>query len=224
VVSSVTGHASPGQCLEWGQSVRDWFFGMAWEVANAERRWLPSVNDYLMMRIHTLAGPNWIITLNIANGVDPDPAERARGPVRALVESWCALNGLVNDLASYRKEVRQGDNSSNVIWVIAAERGCGIQEAVLESYRIMDSMATLFLALADQVWARASGPLRTCIRSLECTWRGSIDWSFSAARYNVDGATGRRFQEFPGWAERPTTDEPLAACYPAIGWWWDELV
>jgi hypothetical protein len=52
LVRSILRHATPAQTIEWAHTARAWF-GMAWDVGNAGRQRPPSVNDYLMMRMHT---------------------------------------------------------------------------------------------------------------------------------------------------------------------------
>ncbi|MFI6587601.1 hypothetical protein [Embleya sp. NPDC050493] len=223
LVRSITGSATPLQLLEWSQTARAWFFGMAWDVGNAERGKPPGLNDYLMMRMHTGGLASWVTSLNIAQGIELAPRESAAGHVRALMESWSTFALIINDLTSYAKEARNGDTSSNIVTVIAHERGCTPQDALREAYLICDRISALFTALAQRVHKHGSPALSTCVRNLEHTWRGIIEWGFQAARYNVDPHTGEVFQEFPGWAPHPTTQDRAPLPYPAISWWWDEL-
>src|SRR6185312_9376098 len=115
-------HATPGQRLEWAHTARAWFFGMAWDVANAERG-VPT-------------------TLNIANAIELTPVQAAAGPVRALVEAWSTFCLLLNDLMSFAKEERNADSSSNVLRVIAHERSCTPREAIPEAHALTDRIAT----------------------------------------------------------------------------------
>jgi hypothetical protein len=217
-------HASPQQRLDWAHTARAWFFGMAWDVANAERATPPVLNDYLMMRMHTGGLHSWVTTLGIANRIELDASAAASGAVRALTEAFSTLALLFNDLMSYAKESVNKDTSSNVITVIAHERDCSPAAAVPEAYAIADRIASLFLALRVRLLSTADEAMRTYIAGMEHTWRGILDWGFRSARYVQGGDPGTpALQSFPGWAPEPrdTSLEPLP--HPSISWWWEEL-
>jgi hypothetical protein len=226
LVLAIRRHATPAQQLDWAHTARAWFFGMAWDVANAERSAPPSLNDYLAMRMHTGGLASWATTLNIANGVELSPHQAASPEIRALTESWSTFALLLNDLMSFAKERKNADNSSNIVSVVAHERCCSPREAVPEAYAICDRIALLFLGLRRQLLATASADdqLWRYIASLEHTWRGILEWGFRAPRYVTGGdPAGVALQCFPGWAPSPSdaSGEPLP--YPSIAWWWDEL-
>jgi hypothetical protein len=221
---AIVRHATPGQRIEWAHTARAWFFGMAWDVANAERGVPPSLNEYLAMRMHTGGLASWATTLNIANGIELSPAQAASGAVRALTEAWSTFCLLLNDLMSFAKEARNADSSSNVVSVIAHERACASREAIPAAHALCDRIATLFLGLRAQLLPGADDAMRRFLASLAHTWRGILDWGFSAPRYATGGDPGAPpLQSFPGWADAPSdaSREPLP--YPSIAWWWDEL-
>jgi hypothetical protein len=217
-------HASPQQRLDWAHTARAWFFGMAWDVGNAERDAPPALNDYLMMRMHTGGLHSWVTTLCIARGVELEPSVAADPAVLAVTEAFSTLALLLNDLMSYAKETRNRDTSSNIVNVLAHERECSPPEAVPEVYAIADRIGNLFIALRAQLLNRADEALRTYLTGMEHTWRGILDWGFRTARYAGGGDPGAPVaQTFPGWAKRPTDTslEPLP--YPSISWWWEEI-
>lgn len=221
-------HATPAQRIEWAQTARAWFFGMAWDVANAERGVPPALNDYLAMRMHTGGFASWATTLNIANGIELTPAQAASGPVRALIESWSTFCLLLNDLTSFAKEVRNADSSSNVVAVIAHERACTPAAALPHAYALTDRIATLFRALHARLLAAAradgDGAMTRFLASLGHTWRGVIEWGFRTARYVTGGdPAAPPLQAFPGWADAPHDDSLAPLPHPAIAWWWEEL-
>jgi len=226
LTNAILRHATPLQRIEWAHTARAWFFGMAWDVANAERGVPPSLNDYLAMRMHTGGLASWATTLNIANGVELTPAQAASGPVRAIVEAWSTFCLLLNDLMSFAKEVRNGDSSSNVVTVLAHERSCTPHEAVAEAQALTDRIATLFLALHAQLLGEAAHDpaMRTFLASLAHTWRGIIDWGFSAPRYVTGGdPEAPPLQTFPGWAPQPLDASLAPLPFSSIAWWWEEL-
>jgi len=228
LAAAILRHATPAQRIEWAHTARGWFFGMAWDVANAERGVPPSLNEYLAVRMLTGGFASWLATLNIANGVELTPAQAASGRVRAMVEAWSTFCLLLNDLMSFAKEARNADNSSNVVSVLAHERGCAPAEAIVEAQALTDRIATLFLALHGPLAAEAEAcddaMMRGFLASLGHTWRGVLEWGFNTPRYTTGGdPDAPPLQTFPGWAEAPTDArlEPLS--YPSIAWWWEEL-
>ncbi|HZV75200.1 MAG TPA: hypothetical protein VFF79_15925 [Conexibacter sp.] len=228
LTAAILRHATPGQRIEWAHTARAWFFGMAWDVANAERGTPPSLNEYLAMRMHTGGLASWATTLNIANAIELTPAQAASPAVRALTEAWSTFCLLLNDLMSFAKETRNADSSSNVVSVIAHERGCAPHAAISEAHALCDRIATLFLALHEQLLrdATATGDvaMRRYLASLAHTWRGILDWGFSAPRYVTGGEPGEPpLQAFPGWADAPGDASRAPLPYASIAWWWDEL-
>lgn len=224
LVLAIQRHATPQQLLDWASTARAWFFGMAWDAANAERGTPPTLNDYLMMRMHTGGLASWVTTLCIANGIELEPSAASSPAIRALTEAFSTLALLLNDLMSYAKETRNRDTSSNIISVIAHERGCAVEQAVPEAYTICDRIANLFLALRAQLLETSDDTVRRYIAGLERTWRGIIDWGFQSARYAKGGdPDAEPLQEFPGWAVKPSDGSLQPLPYPSISWWWEEI-
>ncbi|HKG38214.1 MAG TPA: hypothetical protein VKB25_04430 [Conexibacter sp.] len=221
-------HATPSQRIEWAHTARAWFFGMAWDVANAERGVPPTLNDYLAMRMHTGGFASFATTLDIANGVELTPAQAASGPVRALLEAWSTFCLLLNDLMSFAKEACNGDSSSNVVGVIAHEQSCTSADAIARAHALADRIGTVFLTLHARLRSEAEAtgdePMMRLLASLGHTWRGILDWGFRVPRYMTGGdANAPALQTFPGWADAPSDAslEPLP--YASIAWWWEEL-
>ncbi|HKG04128.1 MAG TPA: hypothetical protein VKB03_13175 [Conexibacter sp.] len=228
LTSAILSHATPAQRIEWVHTARAWFFGMAWDVANAERGVPPSLNDYLAMRMHTGGFASWLTTLNIANRIELTSAQAASGPVRALVEAWSTFSLLLNDLMSFAKEARNADNSSNVVSVIAHEHGCTPAEALPAAHALCDRIATLFFALHGPLLAEAEAAgdasMIGFLASLGHTWRGILDWGFCTPRYLTGGnADAPPLLAFPGWAQKPLDASLAPLPHPSIAWWWEEL-
>lgn len=228
LTNAILRHATPAQRIDWVHTARAWFFGMAWDVANAERGVPPSLNEYLAMRMHTGGLASWATTLNIANGIELTPAQAASGAVRALIEAWSTFCLLLNDLMSFAKETRNADSSSNVVSVLIHERACTPAAAFAEAQALTDRIATLFLALHRQLRATAErdgdATMARFLASLGHTWRGVLDWGFRTPRYATGGVPGAPLlQTFPGWAEAPTDARLDPLPYPSIAWWWEEL-
>jgi hypothetical protein len=228
LTSAILRRATPSQRIEWAHTARAWFFGMAWDVANAERGVPPSLNDYLAMRMHTGGLASWATTLNIASGIELTPEQTASGPVRALTEAWSTFCLLLNDLMSFVKEARNADSSSNVVRVIAHEQRCTPAEAIPRAHALTERIATLFLALHSELRRQAEDArdraMTQFLASLGHTWRGILDWGFCAPRYMTGGdPDAPLLQAFPGWAEKPLDASLAPLPHPSIAWWWEEL-
>ncbi|GAA1940519.1 terpene synthase family protein [Kitasatospora viridis] len=220
---AITAPATPGQRIEWRSTARAWFFGMSWDVAYAERGEIPSLNDYLMMRMHTGGLASWAATLGIADGFELSARDADSPAVRALLESWSTFALIINDLMSYAKEIENKDTSSNIITVIARELSCSPQEAVPHAYSILDRISGLFLRLRADLLPGADQNLRALIAGMEHTWRAILDWGFTSARYTRRDPGSEPYQVFPGWAEQPHDTSPDPLPYPAIAWWWEQV-
>ncbi len=121
----------------------------------------------------------------------------------------------------------KGQTGQNIVTVLANERGCGLQQAVVDAVAMRDRMMCLFLRLSDRLLPGASVELRSYLSDLGHLLRGNIEWSMRVPRYNslgsADQPPGRTATMFPGWADQPADGslEPLPL--PAIAWWWNQL-
>jgi hypothetical protein len=223
LTSAIAGRATAAQRIEWRTTARAWFYGMAWDSANGEKGTPLSLNDYLVMRMHIGGLASWAATLAIADEFELSALDADCGPVRALLESWSTVALIINDLMSYQKEVENKDTSSNIISVIAAERGCRAQDAVSQAYVILDRISDVFLRLRARLLPEADADLKLLIKGMEHTWRAILDWGFASARYTRTEPGAEPYQVFPGWTDQPrdTGRDPLP--YPSIAWWWDEV-
>jgi hypothetical protein len=223
LVADILRHATAAQRADWANTARGWFFGMAWDVAHADAGYPPSINEYLMMRMHTGGLASWIATLDIAMGVNPVPADVQTPSFRALVEVWSTMCLLINDFMSFPKEVSLGDSSSNIVKVVASERGTSQEDALAVSYEMYERLAKLFVVLVEQVRPAVGEESRQRIRALEASWRGIIEWGFSSSRYTHADEGSVALVQHPGVKASPDNVkiEPLE--YPAVSWWWEEV-
>lgn len=219
---AITGRATPTQRIDWRNTARAWFYGMAWDSANGEKGRPPSLNDYLMMRMHTGGLASWATTLAIADGFELTARDADSAPVRALLESWSTLALIINDLMSYAKETQRGDTSSNIISVIASENGCSPQDAVPQAYAVLDRISGAFLRLRGRLLPDADEGLGRLIKGMEHTWRAILDWGFSSPRYARSEPDAEPYQKFPGWTDEPHDNSLDPLPYQSISWWWKE--
>lgn len=221
LTTAILRHATPQQRIDWVATARAWFFGMAWDSANAQRQTRPDLNDYLMMRMHTGGLASWLVTLGIAAGSQLSPDEAASPPLRAASEAWATMALLINDLMSFPKEVEQGQTSSNVVAVLMQAGHLEPGPAVHEAYVLVDTLSALLERLMSRLRKSASPEMNTYLDGMLHSWRGIIDWGFRCSRY-VDVGEERRAITFPGYKTSPSLAQSGPLPFPAISWWWEE--
>lgn len=216
--------ATPVQFRRFVEAHRAWLFGVAWQIGNRAREHMPSVDEYLAMRLASCGGPPTIALLEIANGMEVPAAEMDSPQVRALTEMTWLIAGLDNDLHSYRKERRQRHTDQNIITVLMHHEPTSIEPALTSAIAIRDRIMTLFLRLRAQLLPDASEPLRRYLTDLGHAIRGNIEWAHQVPRYTSRNgqATPSVPSGQPRWTDHPADPDAAALPFPTIGWWWTQ--
>ena len=215
--------ATPVQVQRFIHAHRLWLMGVAAQISNRAAGRMPDLDSYLLQRLGSAGGAPTLALLEIAYG-QPVPAHEMDSPVvRALTELSWAVASLDNDLHSYRREVREGYTGQNVITVVAREDGCSVEQAHTRAVALRDRMMQRFLALREEVLARASPALGSYLAGLGHGIRGNIDWALSVPRYTgaEHGTAGEgRFAAESGVTSTPSVREPGPPGLPSVDWWW----
>lgn len=221
--------ATPLQIGRWIAGWQRLFFGFGWEVSCRARRTIPTLDEYVQIRVlgHTI-GMEILTALNdVADGYELPATELNSLPVRALTEMNWMLISFDNDLYSYHQERLRHPNGLNFLDVAAHAWGCSPAEALPRVVAMRDRVMCLFLLLREQVRATASEKLCRYLDSLGQWLRANTDWGTTSDRYRKplgpDSAPHT-------WAALPTgyraepTDRTLAPIpIPVVVWWWDQL-
>jgi hypothetical protein len=194
---------------------RHWLYCVAWQVGNRAAGRMPTLPEYLTMRLGSAGGPPTIALLEIANGIEVPAPEMDSRDVRALTEMAHLIASLDNDLHSFRKELAENETAQNVISVLCHHDGLGVAAALDAAVAIRDRVMIRFLALRDRVRPTASEELRTYLDGLGHGIRGNIDWAAGVPRYLPGGPLRIEVGDEP----YDTNPDPLP--YPAVSWWWD---
>jgi hypothetical protein len=194
---------------------RHWLFCVAWQIGNRAAGRMPTLQEYLTLRIGSAGGPPTIELLEVANGIEVPPREMDSREVRALTEMTYLIASLDNDLHSYRKELAENETSQNIISVLHHHDGLGLAAALDAAVSLRDRVMIRFLELRDRVRAAASEELRTYLDGLGHGIRGNIDWAAGVPRYLPGGPPRIEITGEP----YDTNPDPLP--YPAVSWWWD---
>jgi hypothetical protein len=196
---------------------RHWLYCVAWQIGNEAAGWMPTLAEYLTMRIGSAGGPPTIELLEIANGIEVPSREFDSPAVRALTEMTQLTASLDNDLHSFRKEIVESQTAQNIISVLCHHERLSVADALDTAVSIRDRVMVRMLALRDQVRPTASEELQTYLDGLGHAVRGNNDWAGSVPRYFSGGQLRIDFCDQP----HPRNREPLP--FPSVSWWWDRL-
>ncbi|WP_280493548.1 terpene synthase family protein [Nocardia asiatica] len=205
---------TPIQHRRWTQAHRAWLFGVCAEMSTTT---MPSVDEYLAIRINNAAGEVVTVSTELVNEYEPPAAELELPRVRALTEMTRVLAALDNDLHSHPKTVALNEsNQFNVLTVIAARHACGPEETIARAVRLRDRIMCRFLVAGAQT-SGLSSDTRHYLHGLRHVVRGNLDWALDVERYKVDGRTvADRFTI----NDSPTDSSPDAPGFSSINWWW----
>jgi hypothetical protein len=207
---------TPVQHRRWVLAQRAWLLGVAWQIGNQSRAVMPTLNDYLAMRINSAAGESVTSMIALVNDLDIPEKEMEHPAVRACTEMSRMLASLDNDLHSYAKDIHRNEIEQNIVNVIITEQYCHPQDAVVTAMAMRDRIMCRFLSLRDRISHRQSAPTRHYLQDLGHVVRGNLDWGLKTPRYLVDG----QHSLVPQWADKPSDAGTLPPA-PSVAWWWD---
>jgi hypothetical protein len=223
--------ATPAQTDRWVQAHIDYFQGLLWEAVQRTRGHMPGVDDYVNMWLKQSGVLPCIVFTDIACGYEL-PADLWADPrVRRLREMVTVIIGWDNDLTSYDKEVHRAVERGlpaveNLVAVVAAERGCVVDEAVRVVGVMRDRAMRLFVRLRDDL-AAENAELARYAHGLGQWIRAYLDYSGRSPRYtdptNPDDAmvSARRPEGWRITAVEPPVDEAALPALPSISSWWE---
>jgi hypothetical protein len=206
------GRVSGPQIRRWVDSHGFYLTGVARELYDAEQGTLPSLNDFLYLRMYTAAGSPGGPLVELCSGPGPDQEALETPAIHALADAATTVMALLGDLGSTGKE---GPLEYNVINVIRQELNCSRAEAVSEALRLCNRVIELFCQLRAQVAPSADAATGAYITGLASLVRGVLDWAATVPRYARHPASG-----IPDLAGAPRIN-PLTL--PSVSWWWDQL-
>jgi hypothetical protein len=216
--------ATPVQMRRFIDAHRHWLYCVAWQIANNAACRMPTVGEYLAMRLGSAGGPPTIALLEIAMGVEVPGHDMDTRTVRALTDLTCLIASLDNDMHSYRKEAEQETHTDqNLVNVIRCHERCSLAEATARATSVRDRLMVRFLRLRERAYSGAGEELSCYLDCLGHAIRGNIDWAARVPRYVSEGSPGQSTAPIPA----TTTSQPQdvgsdALPFAEISWWWDD--
>ncbi|MBG0831209.1 hypothetical protein HS041_25995 [Planomonospora sp. ID67723] len=212
--------ATPVQFHRFVAAHRAWLAGVTWQIANQATGTMPSLEDYITMRLHSAGGEPTFAMLEIANGMEVPAAEMDGPALRALTEMAILTAALDNDRHSLTKELSRRQTGQNVYTVLLHRHAGSLAEAMHEAARLRDRVLCRFLRLRETVRPRLSTAAGCYVDGLAHGIRGNAEWGLRVPRYLSRGFTPDEPGDTPiTWAEGPLDDRPLTL--PTVAWWWD---
>jgi hypothetical protein len=212
---------TPVQFQRFVTAHRAWLVGVTWQIANEVRGHLPTLEDYLTMRLHSAGGEPTFALLEIADRAEVPAAEMDSPGVRALTEMAILVAGLDNDGHSLLREVgREGAYAGqNIFTVLRREQGGTLGDTVHVARSLRDRVLSRFVRLRDRTRPLLSEPGRRYVDGLAYGIRGSAEWGLRTPRYALGEAAAAAFEIT--WADKPLDDGRDPPPIPSIAWWWD---
>jgi 2-methylisoborneol synthase len=184
-LASATGHlrrhATSDQvmrvCGTTFQMYVSWAAYAAWRYGGG----FPPAWRYLAARQHDSFYTSMTL-IDIVGGYRLAPELFAAPPVhRALMQAGTAAV-IVNDLHSVAREAA-GDQSDNLVLLVAAERNCSLREAIEACVRLHNDLVRDFQAAQERLAAVPSPELHRFLRGAQAWMGGGFEWHSTSSRY-----------------------------------------
>ncbi|WP_424641002.1 terpene synthase family protein [Embleya sp. AB8] len=200
---------------------RAWLGGVAEQITNRAQGYVPDLDSYVAMRLHSAGGGPTCALLEYAHGEPMSEAEAGAPAVRAATEAAILAAALDNDRQSAARETNDGQGDQNVYGVLRVRHGLTAAEAVDRATRLRDGALSVFLRLRDRARPDLGPAGRAYLDGLAHTIRGNAEWGAAVPRYTTADATPA---PGPRWTDTPT-DPGLRPPpeVPSIVWWWRVL-
>jgi hypothetical protein len=157
------GHA---QLARYQGRLEQMFDAFAWEVSQAGLT--PSSADYFRERVHFVAVYPYLELWRLALGLEPAALDER---LVRLEQLSVELTLLVNDLLSVERDT--AERKHNLVFCLAAERGCDSEQASRVSLELLDSRIGEFQRLSAETSAESDAKVRTYIEFLGSVAEGT---------------------------------------------------
>ncbi|WP_221939350.1 terpene synthase family protein [Streptomyces sp. 130] len=212
--------ATPVQNRRFHHAHQAWLTGVQWQVCNRATGVMPTLDEYLTMRLHSAGGEPTYAMLEIVNGEEVPARDMDAPAVRALTEMAICVDALDNDRHSFARESTRRQTDQNLLTVLMAHEGGTPEQALHRAVGLRDTILCRFLELHASVRARAGEPLGRYVDDLAHGIRGNIEWAARTARYAADGIPRAVPPARSHWTDTPLPCGPDPRGLPSIAWWW----
>lgn len=218
--------ATPAQAMRWVGAFREYLLAAAWKQTAQKMRRLPSLADYVTLRTPDGGVQLYLTLADVVGGYRLGDEDLAHPQIRALTEMALTLIAWDNDLFSHYKESLTEDPCINLVDVIAAERGCSLQEAVDHAMVMRDRVMTRYWVVRKAAASRHHDLVHRYIKCLDRWIAANIDMSAGSHRYinplhrPESEVPWVRFDPHRTAEPGDISDAPLP--FHGISWWWND--
>lgn len=179
------------QIHRWAAAAREMLSSLVCEAAYIQRETLPSLRDYLTLRMETSGAKHHLLLIDFTHGYELTYEQLTAPPVRAVSEACCVLLGIDNDLFSYAREsATEGPVRLNAVGILARDRNISVSQAFAEVIRIRNQIMSGFVHLSADIIGEADVSIAHYTHNLGQWVRANLDWSARTQRYSAFTATG----------------------------------
>lgn len=210
--------APPEQVGRFVEGIRTYMMIEMWKAVNHR----PSLNDYVLMRMHGGGALAFPVLVHIIAGVEISQNEYENRSIRALTELASLIFPMDNDPLAYTKEMdRSLDREHNLLMVVRREKNYTVEQAVDYFLELRARLVSLFVRIKEATLRTASPTVREYIEGLELYTSGAFMWSRTCPRYaSVSGLepSGAFRGADPVFAAPEESFGPPGLA--SIDWWW----
>ncbi|WP_406481729.1 terpene synthase family protein [Streptomyces sp. NBC_01615] len=224
-------YATPAVHRRWVEGHRSLFSGAVWQQSVAQAGVLPSLNEYLSMRMQTIGVLASGAMTELTGGYEVPGREMDSPAVRAVNEAWSLIMACDNDLFSYGKELwqsRHGEaDNLNLVSLCINRHGHTLDQALEQVAALRNRAMALLVQLSERLALTGSIELRTYLLQAGQVIRAGEDWQLDPRTRRYTSPHGSPPADIKFTADivaSPAAGTWTGGPLPTIDWWWDQLV
>lgn len=175
-------HATNDWVLRFADSMSLYFKGCTLEYAFRRTKMVPSIVEYRRLRAWSVGMAPVYDLIELAMGEPLTHEETDLAELASLRDRAALLCAWVNDVYSYSKEKREGDNM-NLVLVLAHEMGLSEPEAFVAAAEVFNMDLAQFDEELKQMESTAPPRVLRYAQGLRDWIRGNFSWTGTSMRY-----------------------------------------
>jgi hypothetical protein len=212
-------HTTPLHVSRFVNTQRAYFMCEVGKLVNPQ----PTLSDSVLLRIGSGGGTVFPALGHMSTLVDIKQSNLEDRRMCALGEMAALLIVWESDFYSCGKELARDpeDRLHNIVSLIRHQDDITHEQALAKAFSWRDKTAGLYMRLREAVLAQASPAVVAYIDSLDCYWRGGLEWIRENPRYRyLNGIDGQVAYSGGALAETLPDDRWGVVDIPSISWWW----
>ncbi|MDY4300632.1 terpene synthase [Pseudomonas salmasensis] len=183
----------------------------------------PTISDSALLRLCSGGGMVFPTFGHISTLVNISQLDMEDRRLCAMTEMAAMLIVWESDFFSYGKElVRDPEGRQhNIVSLIQQRTGITHEQALAKAFSMRDNIAGLYMRMRDYLLAHASPEIKAYVQSLDCYWRGGLEWIIENPRYRyMNGIDGPTAYDGGALTEALPDNCREKVDISSIFWWW----